>query len=229
MKWRGLEESTVAGLGGKTLKQQLEQRRQLAERYTPAEVVALYQRAIDDLRALGIPERALKCGNRAPEFELPDENEKQVSSTALLAHGPLIICFFRGRWCPFDIGQLEAMNEFLPQFRTAGASLVAISPQKPQQAFFMRDQHKLQFPLLCDAGNRVARQFGLVHRVPEYQEQLYRKSFVNLPFANGDDSWELPVPATYVVGSDGVIRFARVDVDYRQRPEPMEILRVVSS
>ena len=229
MKWRGLEESTVAGLGGKTLKQQLEQRRQLAERYTPAEVVALYQRAIDDLLALGIPERALKCGNSAPEFELSDEIEKPVSSTALLAHGPLIICFFRGRWCPFDIGQLEAMNESLPQFRTAGASLVAISPQKPQQAFFMRDQHKLQFPLLCDAGNRVARQFGLVHRVAEYQEQLYRKSFVNLPFANGDDSWELPVPATYVVGSDGVIRFARVDVDYRQRPEPMEILRVVSS
>jgi peroxiredoxin len=228
MKWRGLEESTAAGLSGKTLKQQLDERRQLAEHYTPSEVVALYQRAIDDIRALGLAERALKPGDHVAEFALPDENEKQVSSAALLAQGPLIMCFFRGRWCPFDVGQLEAMNGFLPQIRAAGASLVAISPQKPQQAFFMRDQHKLQFSLLCDAGNRVARQFGLVYPVPEYQQQVYRRSFVNLPFANGDDSWELPMPATYVVGRDGKIRFARIDVDYRERPEPLEILRVVS-
>jgi peroxiredoxin len=147
-----------------------------------------------------------------------------VTSETLLGHGNAILCFFRGRWCPFDVAQLEAMNEVVPQIQAAGASLVAISPQTQHQAFLMHDQHKLRFPLLSDTRNKVARQFGLVYRVPDYQQQVYRRSFVNLPFANGDDSWELPVPATYVVGKDGRIVYARVDVDYRQRPEPVEIL-----
>lgn len=228
MKWRGLEESAAVGFGGQPLKQRLEERRALAERYTPPEVLALYQKAIDEVRDSGLAERVLRIGQRAPEFDLPDENEKRISSVTLLPGGPLIVCFFRGRWCPYDCGQLEAMNEYLPQFQAAGASLVAISPQKPQQAFFMRDQHKLRFPLLCDSGNQVARQFGLVYQVPKYQQGVYRRSFVNLPFTNGDESWELPAPATFVVAPDGMIRFARVDVDYRNRPEPMEILRVVS-
>ena len=228
MKWRGLEEAAAASQT-KTLAEQLRDRRELAERYTPADVISLYQRAIDEIRASGLADRALRVGDRAPEFSLPDENEKPVTSAALLSPGPSIICFFRGRWCSYDVTQLEAMNQILPQIQSAGASLVAISPQKPQQAFFMHDQHKFRFPLLSDLENRVAQQFGLVYRVPDYQQQVYQRSFVNLPFANGDNSWELPAPATYVVGSDGLIRFARVDVDYRERPEPAEILRVVRS
>jgi peroxiredoxin len=223
MKWRGLDESS-AGVSVRPLTQVLQERRELGERYTPAEVVALYQRAIDEIGSSGLLERALKPGDPAPRFELPDENFKPVTSETLLGHGNAILCFFRGRWCPFDVAQLEAMNEVVPQIQAAGASLVAISPQTQHQAFLMHDQHKLRFPLLSDTGNKVARQFGLVYRVPDYQQQVYRRSFVNLPFANGDDSWELPVPATYVVGKDGSIVYARVDVDYRQRPEPVEIL-----
>ncbi len=228
MKWRGLEEAAAA-TQTKTLAEQLRDRRELGERYTPADVVALYQRAIEEIRDSGLASRALKVGDRAPDFSLPDDNEKPVSSASFLATGALIICFFRGRWCPYDVTQLEAVNAVMPQIQSAGASLVAVSPQKPQQAFFMRDQHKIQFPLLCDLGNQVARQFGLVYRVPDYQQQIYQRSFVNLPFANGDNSWELPAPATYVVGSDGVIKFGRVDVDYRERPEPLEILDVLRS
>ena len=228
MKWRGLEEAAAA-TQTKALAEQLRDRREVAERYTPADVISLYQRAIDEIRDSGLADRALRVHDRAPEFLLPDENEKPVTSAALLSHGPAAICFFRGRWCPYDVTQLETMNQILPQLQLAGASLVAISPQKPQQAFFMRDQHKIRFPLLCDLGNRVARQFGLVYRVPDYQQQVYQRSFVNLPFTNGDNSWELPAAAAYVVGSDGIIRFARVDVDYRQRPEPAEILRVVAT
>ncbi len=228
MKWRGLEEAAAVGVSGQTLRQRLEERRALAERYTPPEVLALYQKAIDEIRDSGLAERVLKAGQRAPAFELPDENEKHIALAELLAQGPVVLCFFRGRWCPYDCGQLEALNECLPQLRAAGASVVAMSPQKPQQAFFMRDQHKLRFPLLCDSGNQVAKQFGLVYRVPEYQQEVYRRSFVNLPFTNGDESWELPAPATFVIARDGVIRFARVDVDYRNRPEPVEIVRVVS-
>ena len=117
------------------------------------------------------------------------------------------------------------MNLILPQIEEAGATLVAISPQTVKQSFFMHDQHKLRFPLLSDVGNRLARQFGLTYRVPPAQEAVYRRAFVNLPFTNGDDSWELPIPATYIVDRDGTILYASADEDYTQRPEPMEVVR----
>jgi len=101
---------------------------------------------------------------------------------------------------------------------------VAISPQTVQQSFFMRDQHKLRFPLLSDAGNQVARQFGLSYRVPDLQQAVYRRAFINLPFANGDESWELPIPATYILGRDGTVLYASADEDYTERPEPAEIV-----
>ena len=122
---------------------------------------------------------------------------------------------------------MEAMNYIAAQIEAAGASLVAISPQTVKQAYFMHDQHKLRFPLLADAHNAVARQFGLVYRVPEEQQRLYRSTFVNLPFANGDDSWELPIPATYIVDRDGSIVFASANEDYTERPEPLGILAAV--
>jgi len=116
------------------------------------------------------------------------------------------------------------MNLIVPQIEDAEATLVAISPQTVQQSFFMRDQHKLRFPLLSDAGNQVARQFGLSYRVPDLQQAVYRRAFINLPFANGDESWELPIPATYILGRDGTVLYASADEDYTERPEPAEIV-----
>ncbi len=120
------------------------------------------------------------------------------------------------------------MNLLLPQIGQARAMLVAISPQTVQQSFFMADQHKVRFPLLSDAGNQVARQFGLVYRVPDDQQTIYRQAFVNLPFANGDDSWELPIPASFILGRDGTVLYASANEDYTERPEPAEILRQAS-
>jgi peroxiredoxin len=124
---------------------------------------------------------------------------------------------------------MDAMSAIAEQIKAAGSSLVAISPQIEKQAYFMRDQHKIRFPLIADAHNAVARQFGLVYRVPEQQQAIYRRTFVNLPFVNGDDSWELPIPATYVIDRDGTIIFASANEDYTERPEPSEILRVAES
>jgi peroxiredoxin len=121
------------------------------------------------------------------------------------------------------------LNRILPQFEQAGASLVAISPQAPNQAYFMHDQHKLRFPLLVDAQNKIARQFGLVYRVPDYQEKLFSSVFINLPHINGDPSWELPLPGTFVVGRDGRIQYAWVNVDYTERAEPGEILQFLQT
>jgi peroxiredoxin len=124
---------------------------------------------------------------------------------------------------------MEAMNLVLPQIEQAEASLVALSPQTGKQSFFMHDQHKLRFPLLSDARNGVARQFGLAYRVPAAQEAVYRRAFVNLPFTNGDESWELPIPATYILDRDGTVLFASANEDYTERPEPAEIVRFLQS
>ena len=219
MKWRSLEESTP-GTDTRSLRDIFAERKELIARYVPAETQAIHPRVITELKAAASGENVLRGRRQGPAFELQDHNGKPVSSTDLLAKGRLVICFFRGRWCPFCVGQLEAMNLVLPQIEQAGASLVAISPQTVQQSFFMADQHKLRFPLLSDAGNQVARQFGLVYRVPDDQQAIYRRAFVNLPFANGDESWELPIPATFIVDRDGTILYASADEDYTQRPEP---------
>lgn len=224
MKWRSLEESTP-GTDTRSLGDIYAERKELIARYVPPETQAVHLRVITELKQKSLAENALAAGAKAPAFELRDHSGTPVSSADLLHKGQLVICFFRGRWCPFCVGQLEAMNLVLPQIERAGASLVAISPQTMQQSFFMVDQHKLRFLLLSDAGSQVARQFGLVYRVPDEQQAIYRRAFVNLPFANGDDSWELPIPATYILDRDGTILYASADEDYTRRPEPREIVR----
>jgi peroxiredoxin len=224
MKWRSLEES-VSGGDARPLRDIFAERKQLIAKYVLSEIQAVHTRVITELKEKRFAKNILFIGNKCPQFELPNHSGKPVSSSDLLSVGRLVICFFRGRWCPFCVGQLEAMNSVLPQIEQAGASLVAISPQTVQQSFFMVDQHQLRFPLLSDAGNQVARQFGLVYRVPNDQQAIYRRAFVNLPFANGDNSWELPIPATFILDRDGTVLYASADEDYTQRLEPLEILQ----
>ncbi len=223
MKWRSLEEAKP-GTDTRPLREIFAERKELIAKYVPAETQAVHAQAVAELKHRQLAANILPVGAKAPSFELPDHDGKMVSSAELLAHGRLVICFLRGRWCPFCVGQMEAMNLILPQIAEAGASLVAISPQTVRQSYFMHDQHKLRFPLLSDAGNKVAREFGLTYRVPAAQEAVYRRAFVNLPFTNGDESWELPIPATYVVDRNGTIIFASANEDYTERPEPEEIL-----
>jgi peroxiredoxin len=223
MKWRSLEESTPE-TANRPLREVYAERKALIAKYVPAEIQAIHARAVEELKQSGIAERALQPGSKAPSFELPDRNGKQVRSSDLLATGPLVICFFRGRWCPFCVGQMEAMNAVYPRIQGSGASLVAISPQTVHQTDLMADQHKLRFPLLSDAGNKVAHAFGLAYRLHEYQQEIYRRVFVNLPFVNGDEGWELPVPATYILAREGTVLYASANPDYTDRPEPSEIL-----
>jgi peroxiredoxin len=223
MKWRSLEESTP-GTDTRSLREIFAERKQLIARYVPPETQAVHARVIAELKGKNLAAGILAVGSKASAFELSDHTGKLISSTELLSQGRLVICFFRGRWCPFCVGQLEAMNLILPQIEQAGASLLAISPQTVQQSFFMVDQHKLCFPLLSDAGNKVSRRFGLVYRVPDEQQAIYRRAFVNLPFANGDESWELPIPATFILDRDGTLLYASADEDYTERPEPADIL-----
>lgn len=228
MKWRSLEESAL-GTQIRPLREIYAERKEQIAKYVPAETQEIHARAVGELEETRLAANILPAGAKAQEFTLPDHNGKALSSAELLSRGRLVLCFIRGRWCPFCVGQMEAMNLMLPQIEQAGATLVAISPQTVKQSFFMHDQHKLRFSLLVDAQNNVARQFGLVYRVPADQETVYRRAFVNLPFTNGDDSWELPIPATYILDRDGTVVFASANEDYTERPEPGEIVNVLKN
>jgi peroxiredoxin len=226
MKWRSVEES-APGTHARPLRDILAERKELIAKYVPPEAQAIHARAVAELKQRRLADNILHIGEKAPEFELPDHNGRIVSPANFLAQGCLVICFIRGRWCPFCVGQMEAMNIALTQLARWGASLVAISPQTVKQSFFMQDQHKLCFPLLSDSGNKVARQFGLIYRVNDEQQALYRRAFVNLPFANGDETWELPIPATYLLDRDRTVLYASANEDYTERPEPEEIVDIL--
>jgi peroxiredoxin len=228
MKWRSLEESSP-DTEVRPLREIFAERKELIAKYVPAETQAIHAQAVAELKAQQVAANILPVGEKASAFELPDHNVKIVSSSALLSKGPIVVCFIRGRWCPFCVGQMEAMNLILPQIEQAGATLVAVSPQTVKQSYFMYDQHKLRFPLLSDAGNRVARAFGLTYRVPAAQEAVYRRAFVNLPLANGDESWELSIPATYILDRDGTVLYTVANEDYTERAEPAEILQTLKA
>lgn len=226
MKWRSLQESG-SPLDMRPLREIFAERKETAAKYVPPELQAIHARAVSELKAQRIAANALGAGAKCPTFEMPDHDGKLVFSADLLAKGRVVICFIRGRWCPFCVAQLGAMGVVAGEIKALRASLLAVSPQTERQAFFMHDQHKLRFPLLVDAHNSLARQFGLVYRVSTEQQSLYSRTFVNLPHVNGDASWELPIPATYVIEQDGTIRFASANEDYTERPEPIDVLRAV--
>jgi peroxiredoxin len=228
MKWRSLEESS-SETDIRPLREIFAERKELIAKYVPAETQAIHARAIGELKQKGMAANILAVGSKVSEFQLQDHNRKTVSSSTLLARGRLALCFIRGRWCPFCVAQMEAMNLIVPEIEQAGATLAAVSPQTVQQSFFMHDQHKLRFPLLSDAGNKVARQFRLTYRVPDDQKAIYQRAFVNLPFVNGEDSWELPVPAIYVIDGDGTVLYASANEDYTERPEPKDIIHFLQS
>jgi peroxiredoxin len=191
-----------------------------------ADRLAISERAVAELFATGIEERILTVGATAPEFALKDSNGKALRSADLLEAGPLIIKFFRGRWCPYCMTELETWRDLYGQLRERGVFLVAIGPQIERQSDFMAGQHGLPFPVLSDPGNKVAEQFGLVWTLPENLREYYRSILVNIPFMNGDQSWSLPLPATYVLSRAGRVVFAEAHADFRVRPEPEEVLEV---
>jgi len=184
--------------------------------------------AVAELFSTGIEQQILSVGSLAPEFSLPDANGRMVHSADLLALGPVVINFFRGRWCPYCLTELEAWHKLYPELRKRGALLVAISPQTVHQNDLLLQQHPFPFPVLSDPGLAVAEQFRIAYSVPAYHQKHYRSILVNIPFINDDPSWRLLLPATYLLRPDGSIAFAQAHADFRVRPEPEEVLTVLN-
>jgi peroxiredoxin len=211
------------------LEQQLFAFRAEFARTAPAGRPALYEAKIEELRASFALEEAIGVDDQAPAFTLPNAQGKPVALSELLRLGPAVVTFYRGGWCPYCNIQLRAYQAALPEMATLGARLVAISPQLPDGSLSTAEANELTFDVLSDGGNKVARSFGLVYALPEELRLALRSNNKALPGINGDESWELPVPATYVIDRDRRVAFARVDVDYRNRLEPEEILAALKS
>ena len=193
----------------------------------PAEIHPIMERATAELIASGAASKALKVGDKAPLFTLKDPDGNPVSSADLLAKGPLVLTFYRGVWCPYCNMELQALQAFLPTLQEAGANLVAISPQIAANSRKSVRTNDLTFPILSDTHNDVADAFGLRFALPDYLIELYKNLRNDLPTFNDDPSWTLPMPARYVIGQDGVIRYAEVNPDYTQRPEPEAMLAAI--
>ncbi len=192
----------------------------------PAAVEAMH-RATDELIASGAQNRALKAGDVAPQFTLPDPDGNPVSSKTLLARGPLVATFYRGAWCPFCNFDLSALEQARAEIEARGATLVAISQQTAPNSRKSQRQNGLGFPILGDHGGEVAAQFGVRWTLPEYLREVQKALGADLTVFNGEDSWTLPMPARYVIAQDGVIAYAEVNADYTRRPEPSAVFPVL--
>lgn len=184
-------------------------------------------RATAELIASGAAACALKAGDRAPAFTLEGPDGVPVSSAEQLARGPLVVSFYRGVWCPYCNMELQALQQSLADFAAAGARLVAISPQNRVNSRKSVRENGLGFPILSDPGNTTAAAFGLRFAMPGYLVDLYKSLGNHLPAYNGDDSWTLPMPGRFVIGSDGIIAYAEVNPDYTRRPEPADMLPAI--
>jgi peroxiredoxin len=189
-----------------------------------------------ELFATGIEDRVLALGATAPEFTLQDsQTGKPIRSSDLLALGSVVVKFFRGRWDPYCVTELETWRDLYPQLRERGALFVAISPQTRRQNDFAAQQHDLRFPLLSDPGATTAEKFGIAHTVPEHARRYFRSILVNIHFANSgltyetapDSAWRLPLPGLFLIRPDGTIAFAQAYADPRVRPEPADLLAIL--
>jgi peroxiredoxin len=229
----GCNNVSVAASLNTSLQEQLDRITQNTRALVQPERLAVSEQMVADLFSTGIEERILPVGAQAPSFTLEDARTgKPVNSADLLALGPLVVNFFRGRWCPYCVTELETWRELLPQLRERGALFVAISPQTTRQNNFALQQHALTFPLLADPGAVVAEQFGLAYSVPPEYRRYYQSILINIPFNNAglnyqtatEASWRLPLPGVLVIAQDGTIIFSEAHADFRVRPEPADIL-----
>jgi peroxiredoxin len=198
----------------------------LAFKPTPERLAAM-GRATAELVDSGQAQKAKKAGDTAPEFKLNDPDGKPVSSRDLLAKGPLVLSFYRGVWCPYCNIELQALQAALPEITRRGASLVAISPQTAANSRRSQRENKLEFPILSDVKSEVAHAFGIRFALPDYLVATYKSFGNDLAIVNDDPAWVLPMPARYVIGTDGIIAYSEVNPDYTHRPDPSELLPVL--
>lgn len=190
----------------------------------PADTMNTLMSEMANLIATGLAEQALNVGADFPAFDLPDSQGEKKSLGSLLQKGPVVISFYRGAWCPYCNLEINALQRALLQIKAAGANLVAISPQIPDKSADQVIASKLEFDVLSDIANVLAKECGLVFSLPESLRPIYNAWQLDIPGHNGDDSFELPIPATYILNSDGKVQYAYINMNYTERLEPSIII-----
>jgi peroxiredoxin len=210
-----------------SLKEQLAEYRAGWFKRVPAERQAIMERHIAELRN-GIAKAALKVGDRAPAIVLVNAKGETIDVGAFLKKGPVIVTFYRGGWCPYCNLELRAFQQVLADITAAGASLVAISPEKPDDTLSTAEKNALTFEVLSDVGQKVGRAFGLVYEFSDELKSAYNGFGLDIPAKNGAaEEWALPISATYVIDRGGRIIYAYTDADYRDRADPSDILELL--
>ncbi len=207
-----------------SLADELGAQKQAAAAKFPAARQATMEAATAQLRASGIEETARKVGERVPDVSLIGAQNQPVRLLDLVGSGPIIVVFYRGGWCPYCNLTLRAYQKLLPRIKALGANLVAISPELPDRSLSTIEKNALEFQVLSDPELRAAAAFGLAFELPPDLQQIYLAAGNDLRTINGSGQWSLPVPATYVLNTDGTILYSHVDADYRNRAEPLDAL-----
>jgi peroxiredoxin len=210
-----------------SLKEELAEYRAGWFKRVPAERQAIMERHIAELRN-GLAKTALKVGDRAPAIKLGNARGQTVDVSALLKKGPVIVTFYRGGWCPYCNLELRAFQRVLPELTAAGAALIAISPERPDDTLSTAEKNALTFEVLSDIGQKVGRAFRLVYEFSDELKAAYKGFGLDIPTKNGAESeWALPISATYVIDRNEMIIYAHTDPDYRDRADPNEILALL--
>ena len=211
-----------------SLKTELDARKSAFGQKAPDDVKKIYADGIQAVEESGITASAKQVGDAAPDFELTNASGEKVKLSDALKKGPVVLTWYRGGWCPYCNLTLHAMQKELPNFKAAGATLFALTPEVPDKSLTTAEKNELEFQVLSDLDNNVAREYGVVFKLTDEVAAMYEEKF-GLSDYNGNKSAELPLAATYIIGTDGKIVYAFLDADYRNRAEPSEITDVLKS
>ena len=212
-----------------TLKDNIDAYNAAKKERVPAEILAVMAQCTEDLKQEGIEARALRAGDTVPDFSLPNQHGEERRLYDYLAQGPVVLNIYRGGWCPYCNMEMKALHDDLPRIRRRGAILLGLSPELPDRAQATAESADIDIDILSDRDNRVAEKLGLVFVLPQALRPIYEKIGIDIAASNGDSSFRLPVPATYIISQDGVITYDFVNSDYTQRLEPSEIVRALTA
>ena len=186
----------------------------------PTPQVAILRKATAMLRRSGILERCLKVGETAPDFAIECCGRDATTLYQLLSNGPVVVNFFRGLWCSYCKTELLAYQQVLAEIEELGAHYLAVSPHQHT----VLEEFSDDYQVICDCDNQIAESFGIVYELKAEEKKLFTEWGLSLPEVNQSEKWELPLPATYIINPDHRIRFQFVDVDFRTRLAPEEIV-----
>lgn len=187
---------------------------------------------VDDFEKLstsGLVEAAPKVGDKIVDFTLPNHLGEESKLSSLLENGPVVITFYRGGWCPYCNIELRAYQDILPEIKAAGATLVAITPELPDESLTTSERHNLEFEVLTDANSNYAKELGIVYTVEGEILEVYKEFGIDLEKHNGEGQFDIPLATTFIINVDGTIIYSFIDADYTKRAEPTEILKELQS